>query len=77
VPLSAEEEAQNGAVPNKMAIGGDGGFQLEKDKTKIEKEHALIAMPMKLTITLPCPDLPEIVLQSIKSVMVSGPTLCC
>jgi hypothetical protein len=71
VPLSPDEEAsQQDKKPSKMAIGGDGGFQLEKDSTKIEKEHALVLMPQKTRIPLPCPDLPEIVLQSIQAVMV-------
>ena len=70
VPLSQEKQAQNSARPDKLAIGGEGGFQLEEDKYDIEKSQALTVLPEGLEIPLPCPDLPEIILNAIKGVMV-------
>ena len=70
VPLSQEKQAQNSARPDKLAIGGEGGFQMEEDKYDIDKSQALTVLPEGLKIPLPCPDLPEIVLNAIKGVMV-------
>ncbi len=74
VPLSQEKQAQNSARPDKLAIGGEGGFQLEEDMYDIEKSQALTVLPEGLEISLPCPDLPELVLNAIKGVMVRALT---
>ena len=73
VPLSREKLAQIQARPDKLAIGGDGGFQLEEDKYEVEKSQALTVLPEGLEFPLPCPELPEIVLSAIKGVMVHSP----
>eukprot|EP00951_Prasinocladus_malaysianus_P012486 scaffold93085_cov33-Prasinocladus_malaysianus.AAC.2 len=39
------------------------------DTAQLEKHHALVIMPTKDRISMPCPDLPEIVLQSVTSVI--------
>ncbi|GMH39787.1 hypothetical protein BSKO_07685 [Bryopsis sp. KO-2023] len=68
VPLPEEELKALDAKPDKLAIGGEGGFQVDKDKWSVEKEFALVIMPEKTKIPLPCLDLPELVLQAIKAV---------
>lgn len=70
VPLPDEEIAQADAKPEKLAIGGEGGFQVEADKFTIEKSNALVALPDFASVPLPCADLPELVLQSISGVLV-------
>ena len=71
VPLSQEKQLEKQARPDKLAIGGDGGFQLEEDKYEVEKSQALTVLPEGTDIALPCPELPEIILSAIKGVMVS------
>ena len=73
VPLSQEKQLEKKARPDKLALGGDGGFQLEEDKFEVEKSQALTVLPEGVEIPLPCPELPEIVLNAIKGVMVSRP----
>eukprot|EP01024_Parvocaulis_polyphysoides_P005654 TRINITY_DN11410_c0_g3_i2.p1 TRINITY_DN11410_c0_g3~~TRINITY_DN11410_c0_g3_i2.p1 ORF type:complete len:429 (-),score=62.14 TRINITY_DN11410_c0_g3_i2:330-1571(-) len=72
VPLSEEElKAQQGGSqdqPTKMAIGVEGGFQVDQKKYKIEKEQALIVMPDFVKVSLPCNQLPFLVLQAIDEV---------
>ena len=70
VPLSQEKQLEQQARPDKLAIGGDGGFQLEEDKREVEKSQALMVLPQGLELLLPCPELPEMVLSAIKGVMV-------
>ena len=70
VPLPEDEAAKLAARPDRLAIGGQGGFQLEADKFTIKKAHALVVLPGMLTVPLPCPDLPELVLGAIQGVMV-------
>ncbi len=65
-----DDEADSAKKPEKMAIGGDGGFQVDKPKHTIEKEFALVAMPDRTTIPLPCPELPTIVLEAITAIQV-------
>ncbi|KAK9828649.1 hypothetical protein WJX72_001313 [[Myrmecia] bisecta] len=68
VPLSEEERAKVDARPEKLAIGGDGGFQAEPDKFRIEKQQALVVYPQGLRVQLPCPELPELVLNAINAI---------
>ena len=70
MPLSQEKLEHNQARPDKLALGGDGGFKLEEDKYDVEKAQALTVLPQGLDIPLPSPELPEIVLTAIKGIMV-------
>ena len=70
MPLSQEKQEQNQARPDKLALGGDGGFKLEEDKYDVEKGQALAVLPQGLGIPLPCPELPEMVLNALKGIMV-------
>ena len=64
--MSAKAEAK----PNKLAIGGEGGFQVGGPKYDIEKTRSLVIMPEIITIPLPCPQLPELVLNAINGIIV-------
>ena len=76
MPLSQEKQLERQARPDKLAIGGDGGFQLEEDKYEVEKSQALTVLPEGLDVPLPCPDLPEFVLSAIKGVLVNLYSSC-
>jgi len=69
IPLSAEEEEDTNTAPTKMNIGGEGGFQLSKKQYNLDKRLALVVMPGQQRIELPCPQLPEVVLQAISAVV--------
>lgn len=70
VPLTKEElKQQEGKPVEKMAIGVEGGFQAESKKYRLEVESALVLMPARLRVPLPCPQLPELVLDAITAVM--------
>eukprot|EP00887_Chlorella_sp_A99_P001793 scaffold19.g1793.t1 len=70
VPLTEEElKQQEGKPVEKMAIGVEGGFQAESKKYRLEVESALVLMPARLRVPLPCPQLPELVLDAITAVM--------
>lgn len=77
VPLPEDEKAGLEAKPEKLAIGGDGGFQVDADKFAIEKTHSLVVLPEFLRVPFPCADLPEIVNQAIDGVMVRCLNLLC
>ena len=53
--------------PDKMAVGGQGGFQVDRE-WDVEKEAALVVLPSQQRIPLPCPELPELVLNAITAV---------
>ncbi|KAK9805947.1 hypothetical protein WJX73_007684 [Symbiochloris irregularis] len=55
------------AQPDKMAVGGQGGFQVDK-QYEIEKEAAVVVLPSQQRIALPCPELPELVLNAITAI---------
>ncbi|KAG1658938.1 hypothetical protein FOA52_007130 [Chlamydomonas sp. UWO 241] len=70
VPLSEEELAAQQVAPDKMALGGEGGFSLgAQPKHKIEKDLAVVVMPGGLRVPLPCADLPELVLQVVDAIV--------
>lgn len=57
--------------PKRLAIGLEGGFDpdaSEKD-FRTEDTYTLFIMPSRTTIALPNPDLPELILQSIQSII--------
>ena len=70
VSLPEEEAAKQAAKPERLAIGGEGGFQTEASTFTLAKAHALVVLPEMLSVPLPCPDLPELVLGAIQGVMV-------
>lgn len=57
--------------PKRLAIGLEGGFDpdaISKD-SRIEDSYSIIIMPQRVQIALPNPELPELVLQSIQSII--------
>mmetsp|Transcript_62 Transcript_62/g.92 ORF Transcript_62/g.92 Transcript_62/m.92 type:complete len:885 (-) Transcript_62:589-3243(-) len=69
VPLPEEELAKQKAAPEKLAIGGDGGFAVGAPTYRLEKEAALVVLPGRQRVGLPCGDLPELVLQAVNGVL--------
>ena len=76
VPLTREEleaqEAAASAVPEKLALGGQGGFSLggPLPKHRVDKTSFLLVFPGRQTLPLPCPELPDLVFQVIEAVHV-------
>ena len=58
------------AKPEKMAIGVEGGFQVDKAKFKTEKSFQLVLFPERHVIPLPCTDLPLILQTAITKIQV-------
>ena len=76
VPLPDNEKAVLDAKPEKLAIGGDGGFKVDADRFAIEKTHSLVVLPEFLRVPFPCADLPVVVNQAIDGVMVRCIRIC-
>jgi ubiquitin carboxyl-terminal hydrolase 5/13 len=74
-PKQDHEMDSRESVPTKMMIGGAEGFQVDSKNCTIEKETALVVMPERRVITLPCPELPELVLSAVAGIEVRKP--CC
>lgn len=57
--------------PKRLAIGLEGGFDPDASNKdfRIEDTYTLFIMPTRISIPVPNPDLPELVLQSIKSII--------
>lgn len=70
IPLPEETVEAQEAAPTKMAIGGDQGFQVNKKRYEITKISRLVVMPDKAVVQLPCPELPELLLQAITGIQV-------
>ena len=70
VPLSPEEEAARREKPTQLAVGGDMGFQVDAKPYSLEKTQALVVLPQGMRIPLPCPQLPELILQSLTAIAV-------
>jgi ubiquitin carboxyl-terminal hydrolase 5/13 len=56
-------------APTKMAIGGEGGFQVEQEKFHYEKEHEIYVMPDRISLSLPNDDLPIGVRLSVDAIL--------
>ena len=70
IPLSKQEQTAREVAPTKMAIGGDHGFQVGQKGYNIAEEQCLVLMPERTTIPLPCPELPELILNAIAAIQV-------
>lgn len=59
--------------PKRLAIGLEGGFDPDASSkdTRIEDTYSIMIMPERNQIPLPNPDLPELVLQSVSSIISS------
>lgn len=70
VPLSAEENIKQEQAPEKLAIGGDSGFQVDNPSYNIDKQSELILLGSDVKVPLPCPELPELVINAINAIQV-------
>ena len=79
MPLTEAQKAERAAAaankPSKLALGTEGGFALENQKDyTLDKAAALVVLQgagqPRLSVALPCPDLPELVLNVITAVQV-------
>jgi len=51
-------------APTRMAIGVEGGFNVNEEKFDVVKANALVIMPEGTRVALPCPALPEFVINA-------------
>ncbi len=72
VPLTEEQRAAQREKPTQLAVGGDAGFQVDVKPYTIEKVHKLVMLPEGVEVSLPCPALPELVLQAVNAIVVCG-----
>ena len=73
VPVADDDDDDaREAAPTKLAIGVAGGFNTEGPRTETVKEHALVLMPGREAVPLPCADLPELVIGAVDAVIVSS-----
>jgi hypothetical protein len=72
VPLPEEEKAELEAKPEKLAIGVEGGFQTDAERFAVEKTQQLVVVSndQLIELSLPAPDLPEVILNSIAKITV-------
>jgi hypothetical protein len=79
VPLTDAEKAERAAAaanrPSKLALGTEGGFALDHQKDYIlDKSASLVVLQgpgqPRLEVPLPCPDLPELVINVITGIQV-------
>lgn len=70
VPLSAEEKSKQEQAPEKLAIGGDSGFQVDSPSYNIGKHSELILLGSDVKVPLPCPELPELVINAVSAIQV-------
>ena len=76
VPLSPEERQKQLQTPEKLAIGGDGGFQVDSPADKTETKSELVLLDANIRIPLPCPDLPELIINVINAIQVTHGRTC-
>jgi len=67
VPKEAPPEDKE--APTRMAIGGEGGFNVNEEKFDVVKDHALVIMPESTRVPLPCPALPEFVINAVTALI--------
>ena len=64
-----EEKPEEKEAPTRMAIGGEGGFNVNEEKFDVVKDNALVIMPEGIRVPLPCPALPEFVLNAVTALI--------
>lgn len=70
VPLTEEQQEAQEAKPERMALGGGGGFQVGAPKHRIEEERAIVVLPEMWSLPLPNTSLPEQVSASVAGILV-------
>ena len=71
VPLTQEQQEEHEAKPERLALGGGGGFQVSAPKHRIEEQRAIVILPEMLRLALPNAALPEQVSAAVAGVLVS------
>ncbi|KAK9828336.1 hypothetical protein WJX74_009732 [Apatococcus lobatus] len=69
VPLPQEQQEAQEAKPERMALGGGGGFQVGAPKHKIEEERAIVVLPEMWSLALPNAALPEQVSAAVAGIL--------
>ena len=70
VPLSAAEKMKQEQAPEKLAIGGNSGFQIDSPSYNIDKHSELVLLGSNIRVPLPCPELPEVILNAVNAIQV-------
>ncbi|KAA6426280.1 MAG: ubiquitin carboxylterminal hydrolase [Trebouxia sp. A1-2] len=68
VPLSAKERQKHEQTPEKLAIGGDSGFQVDGPARSIDKHSELVLLGDIIRVPLPCLDLPEVIINAVDAI---------
>lgn len=66
---SGDEEKAAEEAPTKVALGVEGGFQLDEDKYEFEKRHQVVLFPERVRVDYPSEELPASVTASVDSVL--------
>mgnify|MGYP002004599449 CR=1 FL=1 len=69
VPKEAPPEEKEKEAPTRMAIGGEGGFNVNEERFDVVKDNALVIMPESIRVPLPCPGLPEFVINAVTALI--------
>ncbi len=70
VPLTKDQQEAQEAKPDRLALGGGGGFQVGAPKQRIEEERSIVVLPEMLRLALPNAALPEQVSAAIAGILV-------
>jgi len=71
--VQREAKAEDAAAaaetkPTKLAIGVAGGFDADASAETTEKSRALLVLPGRVRVALPCAELPELVLRACEAI---------
>ncbi|XP_065842340.1 ubiquitin carboxyl-terminal hydrolase 5-like [Oscarella lobularis] len=67
--VAKQDDAPPKKKPTRMALGVEGGFDLDEEPIEYDVTNSLVILPTFTTISLPCDDLPENVSKSIAGVL--------
>ncbi|XP_046375139.2 ubiquitin carboxyl-terminal hydrolase 5-like [Haliotis rufescens] len=71
IEIPQTEEAEPQVKPTKLAIGVEGGFQVDEKKFRFEETTSVVVMPNHLEIAVPNPDLPDAVQISVATILMA------
>ncbi|XP_041377545.1 LOW QUALITY PROTEIN: ubiquitin carboxyl-terminal hydrolase 5-like [Gigantopelta aegis] len=67
--IPAEDLPPPAEKPTKLAIGVEGGFQVDEKKFKFEEQTSVVVLPDFVEVPLPNQDIPDIVQLSVQSIL--------
>ena len=67
IPKPPQSEPE--AAPTKLALGVDGGFNLNEKDYTIQKERSLVLMPQRQRVPYDRNEIPELVVQSVEAIV--------